>query len=100
MNIDKRSKEIGMRKVVDASVMQIIGAVNRQFVYILLIAFVVGLIFGYLFTSKFIFKYHPDAGPAPYIGTFLTVVICCCIIIGSKVYRAAMSNPVERLRAD
>ncbi|MCF0069674.1 hypothetical protein LZD49_04270 [Dyadobacter sp. CY261] len=104
LNIDKRSKEIGMRKVLGASVLQIIAAVNRRFVHILLIAFVVGSIFGYLFTSKFIFqfifKYHPDAGPAPYIGTFLTVVICCCIIIGSKVYRAATANPIERLRAD
>ncbi|MCE7041332.1 ABC transporter permease [Dyadobacter sp. CY312] len=104
LNIDKRSKEIGMRKVLGASVLQIITAVNRRFVYILLIAFVVGSILGYLFTSKFIFKfifkYHPDAGPAPYIGTFLTVVICCCIIIGSKVYRAATANPIERLRAD
>ena len=104
LNIDKRSKEIGIRKVLGASVLQIIGSVNRRFIHILLIAFVVGSIFGYLFTSKFIFqfifKYHPDAGAAPYIGTFLTVVLCCCIIIGSKVYRAATANPIERLRAD
>lgn len=104
LNIDKRSKEIGMRKVLGASVLQIIGAVNRRFVHILLIAFVVGSIFGYLFTSRFIFqfifKYHPDAGPLPYIGTFVIVVLCCCIIIGSKVYRAATANPIERLRAD
>ncbi|WAC09255.1 ABC transporter permease [Dyadobacter pollutisoli] len=104
LNIDKRSKEIGMRKVLGASVLQIIGSVNRRFVHILLVAFVIGSILGYLFTSKFIFqvifKYHPDAGPAPYIGTFLAVVICCCLIIGSKVYHAATANPIERLRAD
>jgi putative ABC transport system permease protein len=93
-----------MRKVLGASVMQIIGSVNRQFVRILLIAFVVGSFLGYLFTSKFIFnfifKYHSDAGPEPYIGTFLAVVLCCCVIIGSKVYNAATANPIERLRAD
>jgi putative ABC transport system permease protein len=104
LNIDKRSKEIGMRKVLGASVLQIIGSVNQRFVRILLIAFVIGSIFGYLFTSKFIFqfifKYHPDAGPEPYVGTFLTVMICCCVIIGSKVYHAATANPIERLRAD
>lgn len=104
LNIDKRSKEIGMRKVLGASVLQIIGSVNQRFVRILLIAFMIGSIFGYLFTSKFIFqfifKYHPDAGPEPYVGTFLTVMICCCVIIGSKVYHAATANPIERLRAD
>lgn len=104
LNIDKRSKEIGMRKVLGASVLQIIGSINGRFLRILLIAFGVGSVLGYLFTSKFIFqfifKYHPDAGPEPYIGTFLAVMICCAMIIGSKVYNAATANPIERLRAD
>lgn len=104
LNIDKRSKEIGMRKVLGASVFQIIGSVNRQFVRILLIAFGVGSVFGYLFTSKFIFqvifKYHPDISTEPYIGTFVAVVSCCMLIVGSKVYHAATANPIERLRAD
>ncbi|SKC20758.1 MacB-like core domain-containing protein [Dyadobacter psychrophilus] len=104
LNIDKRSKEIGMRKVLGASVLQIIGSVNRRFVRILSLAFVVGSVFGYLFTNKFIFqfifKYHPDAGPGPYVITFLSVMLCCALIIGSKVYNAATANPIERLRAD
>jgi putative ABC transport system permease protein len=104
LNIDKRSKEIGIRKVLGASVLQIIGLVNREFIRILLIAFVVGSLLGYLFTSKFVFQviyqYHPDAGPAPYIGTFLIVLLCCSAIIGTKVFRAASANPVERLRAE
>ncbi|MCF0041550.1 ABC transporter permease [Dyadobacter fanqingshengii] len=104
LNIDKRSKEIGMRKVLGASVLQIIALVNHRFVRILLLSFVVGAVFGYLFTSKFIFrfifKYHPVAGPGPYIITLLTVILCCVLIIGSKVYNAATANPIERLRAD
>jgi len=104
LNIDKRSKEIGMRKVLGASVLQIIGSINHRFVRILLFAFVIGSFFGYLFTSKFIFrfifKYHPDAGPEPYIITFLTIILCCALIIGAKVYNAATANPIDRLRAD
>jgi ABC-type antimicrobial peptide transport system permease subunit len=102
LNIDKRSKEIGIRKVLGASVLQIIGLVNREFIRILLIAFVVGSALGYLFTSKlifqFIYKYHPDAGPAPYIATFLIVLLCCSVIIGTKVFQAAKANPIKRLR--
>ncbi|WP_186452651.1 ABC transporter permease [Chitinophaga polysaccharea] len=104
MNIDKRSKEIGIRKVLGASVLQIIGLVNREFIRILLIAFVVGSALGYLFTSKlifqFIYKYHADTGPTPYIGTFLIVLLCCSVIIGTKVFQAAKANPIERLRAE
>jgi ABC-type antimicrobial peptide transport system permease subunit len=104
LNIDKRSKEIGIRKVLGASIIQIIGLVNREFIRILLVAFVVGSALGYLFTSKFIYqfiyKYHPDVGPAPYIGTFLIVLLCCIVIIGTKVFQAAKANPIERLRAE
>ena len=104
LNIDKRSKEIGIRKILGASVLQIIGLVNREFIRILLIAFVVGSALGYLFTSKFIFQviyqYHPNAGPMPYIGTFLIMVGCCAAIIGTKVFRAASANPIERLHAE
>jgi putative ABC transport system permease protein len=104
LNIDKRSKEIGIRKVLGASILQIVGLINREFIRILGIAFVVGSALGYLFTNKlvfrFIYQYHPDPGPAPYIGTFLMVVCCCGAIIGTKVFQAARANPVERLRAE
>lgn len=104
LNIDKRSKEIGIRKVLGASVLQIIGLVNREFIRILLVAFVVGSALGYLFTGKFIYgiiyQYHADIGPVPYIGTFLIVLLCCGVIVGTKVYRAANANPIKRLRTE
>ena len=104
LNIDKRSKEIGMRKVLGASVLQIMGLVNRSFVSILLIAFVTGSVLGYLFTDKFIFRfifrYHPSIGPEPYVATGLIVLLCCGSIIGTKVYRAARANPIKSLRSE
>lgn len=102
LNIDKRSKEIGIRKVLGASILQIIVLVNREFMRMLLIAFVIGSVLGYLFTSKFIFQvifqYHPVAGPEPYLYTLLIVIISCSLIIGSKIFEAAKANPIERLR--
>jgi hypothetical protein len=104
LNIDKRSKEIGMRKVMGASVLQIVGLVNRTFVRILLIAFVIGSGLGYLLTEKlvfqFIFKYYPEVGLTPYLATLLTILLSCGLIIGTKVYRAATINPIQSLRSD
>ncbi|SEW52340.1 ABC transporter permease [Chitinophaga arvensicola] len=104
LNIDKKSKEIGIRKVLGASILQIIGLVNREFIRILLIAFVIGSTLGYLFTSKFIFQviyqYHPAAGPVPYISTFFIMLLCCSAIIGTRVFHAARANPIDRLRAE
>jgi putative ABC transport system permease protein len=102
LNIDKRSKEIGVRKVLGASILQIIVLVNREFMRMLLIAFVIGSALGYLFTSKFIFqviyRYHPAAGPAPYILTLLIVLFSCILIIGTRIFEAAKANPIDRLR--
>ncbi|RKE55816.1 ABC transporter permease [Sphingobacterium detergens] len=104
LNIDKRNREIGVRKVLGASIVQIIQLISKEFVRILLIAFAVGSVLGYLFTSKFIFQviyhYHSPVGLEPYVGTLAIVVFCCCLIIGARVYRAARTNPVERLRAE
>lgn len=104
LSIDKRSKEIGIRKVMGASIMQIVGLVSKEFARVLLIAFIVGSTLGYLFTSKFIFQviyqYHPVAGPLPYIATLLILVMCCSAIIGTRVFRAARTNPVDRLRSE
>ncbi|GAB2586795.1 ABC transporter permease [Spirosoma areae] len=104
LNIDRRSKEIGMRKVLGATVGQILGLINREFVRILLIAFVVGSALGYLFTNKlifqFIYKYHTDAGPFAYVATFLILLFSCGLIIGMKVYRAATANPIHSLRTE
>lgn len=104
LNIDKRSKEIGVRKVLGASILQILALINQAFIRILLIAFVVGSAMGYLFTSKlifqFIYKYHPDASPLAYIATFIIIFFSCGLIIGTKVYKATTANPTESLRAE
>jgi len=104
LNIDRRNREIGVRKVLGASILQIIQMISKEFVRILLIAFVIGSVLGYLFTSKFIFQviyhYHSSPGLMPYICTLFTVVLCCGLIVGTRVYRAARTNPVDRLRAE
>ncbi len=104
LNIDKRSKEIGVRKVLGASVIQIIGLINRDFVRIIIIAFVIGSLLGYVFTSQFVFKviykYHPDAGPEPYFATLFIVMLSCILIVGTKIIQAAKTNPVSRLRGE
>ncbi|MES2809521.1 MAG: ABC transporter permease [Bacteroidota bacterium] len=104
LNIDKRSKEIGVRKVLGASIVQIIGLISRDFVRMITVAFIIGSVLGYLFTNKFVFqviyKYHSEAGAEPYVATLLIIVLSCSAIIGTKVIQAAKVNPIKRLRAE
>ena len=54
LNINKRIKEIGIRKVMGASVYQIFNLLNREFIIILIIASVFGSVLGYYFMKAFL----------------------------------------------
>lgn len=101
-NTEKRTQEVGVRKVLGASVAQIMGLLSWSFVKLILIAAVIALPLGGFLGSLFlnIFTYH--AGPAIWIyllsiGSLLVVGI---LSIGIQTYRAALSNPARTLRTE
>jgi ABC-type antimicrobial peptide transport system permease subunit len=104
LNILRRNKEIGVRKVLGASVATIMGLVAKDFMYILVVAFIIGSALGYLIIDKIIFNhiyvYHAEVGPGAFLTTLLIILLSCCITVGIKVYRAANSNPVNVLKRD
>jgi ABC-type antimicrobial peptide transport system permease subunit len=101
LNVIRRTKEIGIRKVLGASVWQIIRLINKDFIHLMLLAFTIGSLLGYLFINnllfKFIYVYHPQVGAGAFITTFLLIMLSCIITVGVKVYKAASANPVKAL---
>lgn len=104
LNILRRNKEIGVRKVLGASVANVMGLVVKDFMYILLIAFLIGSSLGYLIINKIIFNflyaYHPAFGLDAFVLTLLILLLSCAITVGVIVFKAASSNPVNVLKAD
>lgn len=104
LNILRRNKEIGVRKVLGASIISIMGLISKDFMYILLIAFTIGSALGYLVINKiifnFIYVYHADIGVDAFISTLLIILLSCFITVGLKVYKAANANPVNVLKRD
>jgi hypothetical protein len=104
LNILRRRKEIGLRKILGATVWQVVSLINRSFARIVLAAFAVGSLFGYLLVDKLIFRfiyvYHVPMGPGAFAVTLGVVVGACGATIGWKVYRAATANPAGALRHD
>ena len=102
LNILRRNQEIGVRKLLGATITNIMGLISKDFIYILLVAFLIGSILGYLIIDKiifnFIYVYHANIGPGPFISALLIILLSCCITIGLKVYKAATSNPVRVLK--
>jgi ABC-type antimicrobial peptide transport system permease subunit len=104
LNILKRLKEIGMRKVLGASVTQIIFSINREFTNIILLSFAIGTLLGYLLVSKLVFTviyaYHAPIGVWPFMATLVIIAGGAGLTIGYKVYWVASLNPSTILKND
>jgi len=101
LNILKKMKEIGVRKVFGASVGNIARVINMEFVIILLIASVVGSFGGaYLSATlmRSIWNYYQPASLVA-LGVSVTVLFALsALTIGFKLYATAKMNPISTLR--
>ncbi len=98
----QRSKEIGVRKVLGASVFNIVRLISRDFLGLVIIAFVLGCPLVWFIMDNWLNNYAfridmpvlvlPVAGITLLIITFLTV--------GYQTARAARANPVDTLRSE
>ncbi|MEO6722238.1 MAG: FtsX-like permease family protein [Ferruginibacter sp.] len=102
LNILRRKQEIGVRKVLGASIANLMKLVSKDFIYIVLIAFAIGSALGYLLIDKiifnFIYVYHAPIGIEAFVGTLFILLFFCSLTVGLKVFRAANANPIRSLR--
>lgn len=101
INILSRTKEIGVRKVLGASIARITTLINRPFLIIVLIGSILGSASGYFITGLLmdtIWTYHMDLGVLTLIIPILSILFVSFISVSSKVFGAAKRNPVESLR--
>ncbi|HEX6893455.1 MAG TPA: ABC transporter permease, partial [Chryseolinea sp.] len=101
LNIIRRMKEIGVRKVLGASVYHIYRIVNMEFLIILIIAFVLGSWASYNLTQAVmssIWKYYQGANGYSFVIGIASMLVVSVLTIGYKVFAVATMNPVKTLR--
>jgi ABC-type antimicrobial peptide transport system permease subunit len=101
MNIISRMKEIGVRKVLGASVLNITRIVNTEFIIILLAASVLGSWSAYKMSNIImgsIWKYYQGVNTLTFIVSIGLVFTVSFLTIGYKVFSVATMNPVKTLR--
>lgn len=101
LTVNKRIKEIGIRKVMGASIGHVMKLLNYEFGIIVLISIGIGCAGGYYFMKQFlsdIFTYYLNIGPLSFITASLIILIFTVLTSGIKIYRTATNNPVESLR--
>jgi putative ABC transport system permease protein len=102
INIQSRTKEIGIRKVLGASVPRITTIINRPFLIIVLIGAVLGASAGYFVTQQMlmpmIWTYYVELNFWSLFVPIIAILVISLISVSGKVINAARRNPVESLR--
>jgi putative ABC transport system permease protein len=100
--VETKRKETGIRKVIGASVSQIIGLLSKRFVWLLVIAGAIAIPIGYtlsfLFLQNFVDRVGNGLGSA--LACFLFLLSAGLLVIFSQTWRAARENPVHSLRTE
>ena len=97
---EKRSKEIGIRKVLGASVSEILILLYWEFGRWVLISNIIALPVAYFVMRKWLenFVYRTDIGIWAFVLSAVTVFIIALISVSYQSMKAAMSNPVDAIK--
>jgi ABC-type antimicrobial peptide transport system permease subunit len=101
LNIISRTKEIGIRKVLGASILNIALKINIAFIVILVFATGVGCVGGYYMTDALmgsIWANHLGFELFSYMVAFFGMIIMAVLTVSWRIYAAATTNPAESLR--
>jgi putative ABC transport system permease protein len=98
----QRKKEIGIRKVLGASVANIVYLFSREFTLLVCISFLIAAPLAYYFMHHWLenFTFRISIGMGIFIITILASVSIAWITVGYRAFRAAMANPVTSLRSE
>jgi len=101
LDIIKRTKEVGIRKIQGASVPLLMFLLSRKFIIVLLIASVLGCTGGYFMSEMLmdsIWDYYVDITAGIMLLSMIIIIASTLLTISTKVFRAAMRNPADSLR--
>ncbi len=97
---EQRTKEIGIRKVMGASVSSIIKLINREFLILVLISNIIAWPIAWYFMKNWLnnFTYKIDLTIWPFIISGLIAIIIALLSVTYKALKASSTNPIEALR--
>lgn len=101
LNISRRTKEIGIRKALGASVPHICYLIAKEFVVLIAIGGILASALGYFLVQALmssIWEYYTDFGVMSFVLSVLLVFGVSAVTVGLRVISAAHANPVEALR--
>jgi putative ABC transport system permease protein len=97
---NQKTKEIGVRKVLGASVESIVMMFSKEYLKLIAIGFVIAAPLGYLAMNAFLeqFAYKIELGPGVFLLGLAITLIIAMLTVGYRSLKAAIVNPVRSLR--
>lgn len=99
-NTLQRVKEIGIRKVLGASVPSILALLSKEIVMLIVVANLIAWPMAWYFMQQWLdsFAYHIDMSLAVYLLAAMAAILLALITVSSQTVKAAMTNPSNTLR--
>ena len=98
----QRVKEIGIRKVLGASVSNIVYLLSKDFIWLVLVAFLIAGPIAWYIMHQWLqdFAYRISLSPLIFVGAGVISVVIAIATISFQAIRAATSTPVKSLRSE
>ena len=99
---ERRTKEIGIRKVLGASVMQVTEMLSKDFIKLVAIACLIAFPLSYLAMNKWLqsFAYRINIGWWIFVVAGLAAIVIALATVSFQAIKAAIANPVKSLRTE
>lgn len=100
--VNGRTKEIGIRKVLGSTIPKIVTLLSKEFVILICLSTLIAWPLSHLIIQRILdnYAYKVDIGIFIYLLSWMIIFSLALISVGSKIFRAAHSNPVDSLRSE
>jgi ABC-type antimicrobial peptide transport system permease subunit len=97
---NQKTKEIGVRKVMGASIQSIVMLFSKEFISLIFIGFLVAAPLSWYFSNQWLsqFTYRITLGPVIFVLGLVATFLIAMVTVGYRSFRAASANPVDSLK--
>ena len=99
---ERRTAEIGIRKVMGAGSFNVIYTLSKEFLVLVAVSIMIAIPIGWIVVDKLLnqFAFRIDLNPLVFVAISLGAIIVAMVTISSHAYRATTINPAEALKTE